>query len=162
MSDKLSTEVLEVLEQCADMTLASLLPDGAPHAVVVSYASSELAIYFGCDPSSLKARNISRDPRVAITITAPYSDWSQIRGLAISGRAGRLDGDAAEAAAETFLKKFDEIAQYITPMTELALFQVTIERVSLLDYRRGFGHVVHGRAVSHQTGRLVWDVAGPS
>lgn len=162
MSDKLTAEVLELLEQCSDMTLASLLPDGAPHAVVVSYASSGLSIYFGCSPSSLKAGNIARDPRVAITITAPYSDWSQIRGLAILGRASRLDGDAAQAAAECFMKKFDEIAQYITGAADVALFQVTVERVSLLDYRRGFGHVVHGQPSPNGVGRLDWDAAEAS
>lgn len=159
MTEKLTAEVLELLDQCSDMTLASLLPDGAPHAVVVSYASSGLAIYFGCDPASLKARNISRDPRVAITITAPYSDWSQIRGLAIQGQASRLDGDAAQVAAESFMKKFDEIAQYITGSDELALFQVVAERISLLDYRRGFGHVVYGRPAADGSGQLVWDAA---
>lgn len=160
MNDKLTAEVLELLEQGRDMTLASLLPDGAPHAVVVSYASSGLSIYFGCAPSSLKAENIARDPRVAITITAPYDDWSQIRGLAILGRAARLESDAAQAAAESFMKKFDEIAQYIPGDVELALFQVTFERVSLLDYGRGFGHVQYGRPSETQDGKLIWGGAG--
>lgn len=157
MSDKLTAEVLELLEQGHDMTLASLLPDGAPHAVVVSYASNGLFTYFGCAPSSLKATNIARDPRVAITITAPYADWTQIRGLSILGRAARLEGEDAQAAAESFMKKFDEIAQYISGNAELALFQVTFERVSLLDYRRGFGHVSYGRPSEADDGRLVWD-----
>jgi nitroimidazol reductase NimA-like FMN-containing flavoprotein (pyridoxamine 5'-phosphate oxidase superfamily) len=159
MSEKLTAEVLELIELCSDMTLASLMPDGGPHAVVVSYASSGLSIYFGCDPSSQKAGNIARDPRVAITITAPYSDWSQIRGLAISGRASRLDGEAAEGAAECFMKKFDEMAQYVTTGAEIALFQIVVERVSLLDYRRGFGHVAYGRASSRQDGNLTWEAA---
>ena len=162
MSEKLTDEVLELLEGRHDMTLASLLPDGGPHAVVVSYASRGLSLYFGCDPSSQKAANIARDPRVAITITSPYSDWSQIRGLAISGHAKRLNGEAAERAAECFMKKFDEIAQYITTGAEIALFEIVIERVSLLDYRRGFGHVARGRALSRQDGGLSWDDAAAS
>lgn len=160
MSDKLTAEVLELLAQGDDMTLASLLPDGAPHAVVVSYASSGLSIYFGCSPSSLKAANIARDPRVAITITAPYADWSQIRGLAILGRAARLEGDGAQTAAESFMKKFDEIAQYIPGDVELALFQVAFERVSLLDYRRGFGHVAYGLPSETNGDRLIWSGVG--
>lgn len=157
MSDRLTAEVLDLLEACSDMTLASLMPDGSPHAVVVSYASSGLSIYFGCDPSSQKAGNVAHDPRVAITITAPYSDWSQIRGLAISGRATRLDGESAQVAAECFMKKFDEIAQYITAGADIALFHVTIERVTLLDYRRGFGHAAYGRVSSHRESQIAWD-----
>ena len=37
-----------------------------------------------------------------------------------------------------------------------------LQRVSLLDYRRGFGHVAYGRALSRQDGRLTWDNAAAS
>ena len=84
------TEVRAILEAGQDMTVATLMPDGAPHAVVVSYASEGLAIYFGCAPDSQKARNLARDPRVAATVTLPYRDWGEIRGLSIAGRAARL------------------------------------------------------------------------
>jgi len=144
MPDALTAEILAVLREGADLTLATLAADGAPHAVVVSYASDQFAIYFGCAPDSLKAQNITRDPRVAATITLPYKDWSEIRGLSLRGRARRLDADAADQAGLLFLAKFSELAQFVSATPgELVLFELTPELMSLLDYRKGFGHVVH-------------------
>lgn len=144
MPDTLTAEILDVLRLGQDMTLASILPDGAPHAVVVSYASDQLAVLFGCAPDSLKARNIARDPRVAVTITLPYRDWGEIRGVTMQGRARQLTPEEADRAALLFLEKFAEVAQYVTADAgEIALFEVTPEQISLLDYRQGFGHVDH-------------------
>lgn len=141
-------EIQDILALGQDMTLASLLPDGAPHASTVSYASEGVRIYFGCSPTSQKAQNLARDDRVAITITLPYRDWGEIRGLTLQGRARRLPpGAEADRAGLLFLQKFSEIAQYVSTGggDELALFEVTPTNVAVLDYRQGFGHVTRTR-----------------
>lgn len=155
MPDSLTAEALAILDEGQDMTVASLLPDGAPHAVVVSYASDQLALFFGCAPDSLKACNLARDPRVAVTITLPYRDWAEIRGLSLRGRARRLAGDEADRAGLLFLEKFSELAQYVSAgADEIALFEVMPDRVSVLDYRRGFGHVEHATVRAARPARL--------
>lgn len=147
MPAKFEADILSILAEGQDMTVASLLPDGAPHAVVVSYASDGLKLYFGTSPASQKAQNLARDPRVAIAITLPYRDWSEIRGLSLQGHARRLPpGPETDQAGLLFLSKFSELAQYVSTDGEgLALFEVTAQSVSVLDYRRGFGHVTHTR-----------------
>jgi uncharacterized protein YhbP (UPF0306 family) len=160
MSDKFTSEMLTVMQLGQDMTLATLLPDGAPHAVVVSYASEGTRLYFGCDPGSCKARNLARDPRVAATITLPYGDWSQIRGLSMLGRCRLLAAGEADAAKLSFLRKFNELAQYVAEPASIALFEVAIEKVSLLDYRKGFGWVAHGRASPERAGAIEWGDQG--
>lgn len=141
--------VLEVIARGRDLTLATLMDDGAPHATVVSYASDGLAVYVGCSPQSLKAHNLARDARIAAAITLPYGSWNEIRGLSLIGRARRLDGQGEfERADVLFLEKFDEMAQYVsTGETAIELFELVAERVSLLDYRQGFGHTEHGKVV---------------
>lgn len=136
-------EIQAILEEGTDLTIATLLPDGAPHATTVSYASEGMAIFFGCGEGSQKARNLAGDDRVAATINLPYRDWSEIRGLALRGRAVRLAvGDRAEAVGLLFVRKFPEVAQFVTPETEpLALFEIVPESISVLNYRLGFGHV---------------------
>ena len=131
-----------ILAEGQDMAVATLCEDGSPHVTVVSYASDGLRIYFGCAASSLKARNLARDPRVAVTITLPYRDWSQIRGLSLSARARRLDGmDEIGLASELFLRKFPEAAQYVDePSQSIRLYELTPTWMSILDYARGFGH----------------------
>jgi nitroimidazol reductase NimA-like FMN-containing flavoprotein (pyridoxamine 5'-phosphate oxidase superfamily) len=130
-----------VVSEGKDLVVATVRPDGAPQATMVSYAGDGLRIYFGTSPQSQKARNLARDERVSIAINLPYRDWSQIRGVSLFGRARRLE-DPAELArvGELFLVKFSELAQYVSAGDELALFEVTPEMISLLDYRQGFGH----------------------
>lgn len=168
MSQHLVPDILAILSEGRDMTLATTLPDGGPHAVVVSYASDGLTIYFGCSPASQKARNLARDDRVALTVTLPYRDWGQIRGLSLCGRAHPVAaGEAQDRVALLFAAKFSEIAQYISTAGEdLALFAVTPEVIGVLDYRKGFGHVTHVRVLQADPPRTAFlpdpDVAAAS
>jgi nitroimidazol reductase NimA-like FMN-containing flavoprotein (pyridoxamine 5'-phosphate oxidase superfamily) len=137
------TEILAVLQAGEDLTLATIMPNGAPHATTVSYASEGMVIYFGCAPTSQKARNLARDDRVAITITLPYADWNEIRGVSAQGRARRISqGDKMLRVAQAFVNKFSNIAKYVQESPgEIAIFELELTDIALLDYRRGFGHV---------------------
>ena len=142
MAHDLKQDMASILLEGKDMTLATLQPDGAPQATTVSYASDGEAVFFGCAGNSRKAQNLAHDHRVALTINLPYQDWSQIRGVAISGRARRIsDTDEIGRVGLLFMAKYPEIAQYVsTPGDELALFRVEPQIVSILDYGKGFGH----------------------
>jgi nitroimidazol reductase NimA-like FMN-containing flavoprotein (pyridoxamine 5'-phosphate oxidase superfamily) len=131
-----------ILDEAHDMTLATCGPGGAPHVTVVSFANNGLKLYFGCAPDSQKAQNLGAAGRAAATVTLPYKDWSQIRGLSLVGRARRLE-DMAEidAASLLFQEKFPEIARYAeTSSQPIRIYELTPERISVLDYTRGFGH----------------------
>lgn len=134
-------DILDILRTAQDMTVATVRPDGAPQATTVSYASDGLIIFLGCGEGSQKARNLAKDPRVSLTVNLPYRDWSQIRGLSVFGRARRVtEGAPLARAATAFLAKFPEVAQYITGQGEVAMFEITPELISVLDYSKGFGH----------------------
>ena len=142
-------EILSVLENGADMTIATVREDGYPQATTVSYVSDGLTIYFGTAANSQKVRNLARDSKISITINLPYMSWDDIRGVSIGGIAERV-GDAAE---NTFViglmfAKFPQIANYVSDAVGgVALFRVTPQVVSLLDYRKGFGHTEYATAV---------------
>jgi PPOX class probable F420-dependent enzyme len=135
-------EIAAILKEGVDCTVATVRPDGAPQATVVSYASDGQDVYFGAWSKSQKAANLAKDPRVAITVTLPYRDWSQIRGLSLFGTARPVTDPAAlEQAGLLFMQKFPEMAQFVSAPTEdLVMFKVTPQVVSILDYRQGFGH----------------------
>lgn len=135
-------EIAAILTEGMDTTIATLRPDGAPHATTVSYASDGVAIFFGCGDRSQKAANLARDSRVALTVNLPHKDWAQIRGLSISGRAHELrDPDDIALVGLLFMVKYPEAAQLITgPEDSIVFFRVDLEVVSILDYRKGFGH----------------------
>lgn len=134
-------EIIALMEEGKDITIATLRPDGWPQATTVSYASDGPVIYFGCAADSQKARNLARDGRVSATINLPYRDWSEIRGVSLAGNAERITGaDAIGQAAALFLTKFPEVAQYVSGPDEIAMFRLTPKVISLLDYSKGFGH----------------------
>ncbi len=75
------------------MHLATVLPDGAPHSIPVWAILEGGRIAFFTQSRSRKARNLARDPRVALSIVDgenPYRN-AQIRGRIVE----TLEGDAA-------------------------------------------------------------------
>lgn len=135
-------QIASVLGVASDLAIATVRPDGWPQVTTVSYVADGTRIYFGTWAKSQKAHNISRDPRVSITVTAPYTDWSGIRGLSLSGNAVRVT-DTAELARvfELMVSKFPQIGQFLKgDDVEMALYRVDPEIVSILDYTQGFGH----------------------
>jgi hypothetical protein len=139
-----------VLRAGQDMTVATVRPDGAPQATSVSYANDGLTIYFGCAEDSQKAHNLARDARVSCAITLPYDDWTEIRGVSLGGEAVRMtDGAELGRAAALFLAKFPQVTTFVSGPAPLAMFRITPNVVSLLDYRLGFGRadLVTGEAL---------------
>ena len=101
----LTTEVRRLLEGPNYAHLATLLPDGAPHSVPVWIdveGTDKVVILTG--PGSRKARNVGRDPRVAISIIdvgQPYASVL-IRGQVVE----LIDGDRAWDIIDRIAKKY--------------------------------------------------------
>ena len=84
--------------------IATLMPDGAPHSVPVwiDLEGDNLAILTG--PGSRKARNLERDPRLAISIIdvdQPYAS-ALIRGQVVEF----LEGDRAWEIIDRISRKY--------------------------------------------------------
>lgn len=84
--------------------LATLMPDGAPHCVPVWVGVDGEWVAFLTAPTSRKARNLLRDPRVAISITdrdQPFT-MATVRGRVVE----RLDGEAAWEVIDRISNKY--------------------------------------------------------
>ncbi|WP_442941396.1 PPOX class F420-dependent oxidoreductase [Nocardia sp. NBC_00403] len=84
--------------------LASILPDGAPHSVPVWIGThgDHIAILTG--PGSRKARNMRRDPRVALSLALADNPFQPV---AVRGRVVEwLEGDAAWAVIDRISTKY--------------------------------------------------------
>ena len=113
MDDSLREEILSVLKGASDMTIATIRPDGYPQATTVSYVSDGLTIYFGCAAESQKAQNIAYNNKVSLTVTLPYFNWEEIRGLSMGGRATPVtDPNEVNHVSELMLRKFPQILRY--------------------------------------------------
>jgi len=89
----LDPDVRRVLDGTSIAHLATILPDGSPHTVPLWIGVHGDRIVFLTGPGSRKARNLRRDPRVALSI-APVDN--PFEPVVVRGRVVEwLDGDAA-------------------------------------------------------------------
>jgi PPOX class probable F420-dependent enzyme len=109
--------------------VATLMPTGAPHSVAVWVGLEDGdRIVFFTQPASQKARNLARDPRVAISITdheSPYRT-ARVRGRVVD----TLDGDEA-------LTVIDRLSERYTgapfPMRSGTVYFVEPDRVGFME-----------------------------
>ena len=100
----LTTDVRRILSTDVLAHLATVLPDGAPHSIPVWIDTHDDRIVIITGPTSRKARNLRRDPRVAISLT-PAGNPNQ--PVTIRGRVvGWIDGDAGWEIVDRIALKY--------------------------------------------------------
>jgi len=144
MDTAIRKQVVSIIDDINDLTIATVRNDGYPQATTVSYVNDGLTIYFGTTSDSQKARNIASNSKVSLTINRPYTTWDEIEGVSISGAAVLIADKAEQDKVGALLfKKFPQIENYMppdVPPDALVLYRIEPQFVSLLDYRKGFGH----------------------
>ncbi len=142
MDQKLRDQIVSIIDDAQDMTIATVREDDYPQATTVSYANDGLVIYFGASADSQKAKNISKCSKVSATINRPYNRWDEIEGLSLGGIAVLIsDPEELDKVGKALFEKFPQIAEYVpTGMDYGVLFRIEPKVISLLDYEKGFGH----------------------
>ena len=141
MDSAMQEKIVAILSGATDMTIATVRPDGYPQATTVGYVNDGLKIYFGTAGESQKARNIALCDKVSLTVTPPYDRWEQIQALSMGGRAARVATRRNDRVGRLMLKKFPQGADFgPEEANSIAIFSVSPEVVSVLDYHKGFGH----------------------
>ncbi|MDT7802930.1 MAG: hypothetical protein QOI78_6363 [Actinomycetota bacterium] len=100
----INDDVREILAGTPIAHLASVLPDGGPHAVPlwIGTHGDHIAVFTG--PDSRKARNLRHDPRVAISLTP---DGNPFQPVIIRGKVVEwVDGDAGWAIIDRISEKY--------------------------------------------------------
>ena len=84
--------------------VATILPDGAPHSVPVWVGLEGDRIAFLTSLGSRKARNLAREPRIAISITDRENPhrMAQIRGQVVE----RIEGETAWRIIDQMSNKY--------------------------------------------------------
>jgi nitroimidazol reductase NimA-like FMN-containing flavoprotein (pyridoxamine 5'-phosphate oxidase superfamily) len=142
MDSAMHEKIVSILSGATDMTIATVRPDGYPQATTVGYVNDGTTVYFGTAADSQKARNIARCDKVSLTVTLPYDRWEEIRALSMGGRAARVtDPKEMAKVGSLMLKKFPQGADFGPEEADsIALISIKPEVVSVIDYRKGFGH----------------------
>jgi len=100
----LPAKVMRLLDDVNFAHIATVLPDGAPHSVPVWIDREGDRIAVITSPGSRKARNLVRDPRVALSIIdhgQPY-ETALVRGRVTEV----LEGDAAWPVIDRIAQKY--------------------------------------------------------
>jgi PPOX class probable F420-dependent enzyme len=104
----LDPDVRTVLDGTSFAHLATVLPDGSPHSVPVYVGTHGDRIVFMTGPDSRKARNLRRDPRLALSITPVDNPFNPV---AIRGRVVEwLAGDPAWEIVDRLAMKYTGVA----------------------------------------------------
>lgn len=89
----LDPDVRRVLDGTPIAHVATVLPDGGPHTVPVWIGTHGEHVVIFTGPQSRKARNLRRDPRVALSLTPADNPF---RPVIIRGKVVEwVEGDAA-------------------------------------------------------------------
>jgi PPOX class probable F420-dependent enzyme len=100
----LTPELQDLLDGTPIAHVATLLSDGAPHSVPMWIGTQEGSVVIMTDPGSLKARNLRRDPRIAISLTPPDNPFSPV---ALRGHVvGWLDGQQGWEVVDAISQKY--------------------------------------------------------
>lgn len=135
-------QIVEILDDVQDMTIATLRSDGFPQANVVSFVHDDLKLYFATITGSQKALNIAHSDKVSGTVTRPYRKWDEIEGLSFAGHASQVTEAGERSRIDELMQaRFPQIAEIELPEpVDVILVRVDPVVFSVLDYSQVFGH----------------------
>ncbi|MFN8132866.1 MAG: PPOX class F420-dependent oxidoreductase [Solirubrobacteraceae bacterium] len=124
----LHPDVRALLEAPNFVHVATLMPDGSPHSVAVWAGLEAGRPYFFTQPASQKARNLGRDPRIAMSVVDRENPY----------RTGRLRGRVGDTVeGEAALALIDRLSRAYTgqdfPMRSGVVFLIDVERSGFLE-----------------------------
>ena len=111
-------------------TVATVMPDGSPEATVVWIESDADHVYFNTAMHRLKARNLQRNPRVAITVFDPDDPY---RGIAVRGAAELILEGAHENAHQVSLAYTGKPFRELGPDEVRVIVRITPEKIHVFD-----------------------------
>lgn len=101
MTESLSTENQKRLEEQQVIWLSSIRADGRPHLVPIWFVWHQGKIYLSTEPKSAKARNIRRNPHVALALE------DGVHPLICEGTARLVEKPWDELLLAAFFKKYE-------------------------------------------------------
>jgi nitroimidazol reductase NimA-like FMN-containing flavoprotein (pyridoxamine 5'-phosphate oxidase superfamily) len=134
---------IEILDAHRTMAVSTLRPDGWPQTTIVGYANEGLALFFLIFRSSQKLANIRRDKRISIAVGGEPKELDQLTAVYAAARALEVKDPKERARAWTVLQaRHPNLLDFELPEpTEAAMIKADCQFVSVLDYRKGAGHV---------------------
>ena len=101
---ELPADVRALVDDVNFAHVATVLPDGAPHSVAVWIGTAGDRLVFFTQEASRKARNLARDPRVAISIADRANPYraAYLRGRVVETRTGEAALPLIDALSQKY------------------------------------------------------------
>lgn len=138
-------EVLAHINECTRAQVATILPDGRPHVVPLSYMVFDDHLCFWTDPGSQKVSNLRRDPRITCVIECG-DEFAEFRAVQIFGDAELIDDlDVSRRAGETLFARSrgeltDDLRNYAAMLApQRVVVKVEPVRIVSWDHRKMAG-----------------------
>ena len=123
MPAKLSEGVKKLFTEPNFAHLATLMPDGSPHASVVWVDIDGDRIIVNTQEGRVKPANVRRDPRVSISI---YEQSNPYNSATVHGRVVEITHEGAEAGIHKLAKKYmgQDRYPYLQPGDQRVIFVI--------------------------------------
>lgn len=128
MPEALPDEVKEILDRRVFAHVSTLNPDGSPQSSVVWVERQGDLIVFSTTEGRIKARNLRRDPRVALSFTDPDDSY---RAVFIHGSVTSMENNGP-TLIDRLARRYvgpEKAADYISPGERIDV-TITPERIS--------------------------------
>jgi PPOX class probable F420-dependent enzyme len=129
---KLPEQALKLIKEGKNFaTIATLMPDGSPHATVTWIDTDGKHVIFNTAEGRLKPKNLRRDPRVSISILNSDNPYQQV---VIQGRVVEMTHDGADEHIDRMAKKYLGVDKYPyrAPGEERVIVKVAPDKVSVM------------------------------
>jgi uncharacterized protein YhbP (UPF0306 family) len=129
--------VVDYLDGNKTLTLATVGPDGQPHATTLVYVNDGGTLYIWLRQSADTARHLGTSSKVGFAIDEYSDDWRQTKGVQGDGEAQPADGDELGRAADLFGQKFPDLRPGAT--SAVTFFRITPTKLHYIDNTSGDG-----------------------
>ncbi len=100
----LDDEVVRLAKGKNLATVATLMPDGQPQALLTWVDTDGEHVLINTEPQRQRAKNVARDPRITVLIHASDNpwDWAEVRGRVVD----TVDGQQARDHIDELSRKY--------------------------------------------------------
>ena len=104
-------DTLQAIKQAEIFWISTVRADGRPHVTPLVAVWLDDALHFSTGPDEQKARNLARNPHVALTTGS--NEWQSGLDVVIEGHAARVtDAQQLDRLASAWAQKWDGRWQY--------------------------------------------------
>jgi uncharacterized protein YhbP (UPF0306 family) len=133
MASTVPQEVIDYLDGQKTVTLATVSPDGVPHASTFMYVNDGVSLFFWARPTSTTAKNVAANSRVSFAVDEYVPDWNKAKGIQGDGQCQLVAfGDDVAKAVGLFADKFPSPSSGAST-TNISFFKITPNALQFID-----------------------------